>query len=232
MAAPFRRFPATPPTRLDGGDLCLFCGVPMEPSQYGFCTNCDSRPRVRALSPLLREAIAPRLNADLAARLPILAFAAVRAEQELLQPVFPKLLSASLFGTYGKGHHTGVDARDLSRYADASFSGHYSCLLFDYFTEHEKALAEAYRVLAPGGVFLTHIQYNRLIESAQAPWEKSVIKSKAGYYEYIPADQQMQNILVGADWFLNAMTRAGFSAQRYTVTDRGSVMCDWFVGWK
>jgi len=129
--------------------VCAFCRTSIKPlAEEGKCKGCGSTPRLRSLSVLLPSA----LNRDRVHR-PLLAFSAPRREKDLLAPYFPEINSVSLHGVYDDVHTRGIDARDLSRYGSASFGGHYSCLLFDYFAEHEPALAEAYRVLAPGGVF-------------------------------------------------------------------------------
>jgi len=212
------------------GGVCIFCRTPIEPlAEKGKCKGCGSTPRLRSLSILLPGA----LNRDrIAAHRPLLAFSALRQEKDLLAPYFPEIASVSLHGVYDSVHTGGVDARDLSRYADASFGGHYSCLLFDYFVEHEPAVAEAYRVLVPGGAFLTHILHTRLQEGDLPPAERHVIQPKPGYYEYIPEDQPMISVRVGAAWFLRAMARTGFRCTRFRVGDPSGVVCDWFLGHK
>jgi len=212
------------------GGVCIFCRTPIEPlAEKGKCKGCGSTPRLRSLSVLLPSA----LNRDrIAAHQPLLAFSAPRQEKGLLAPYFPEIASVSLHGVYDSVHTGGVDARDLSRYADASFGGHYSCLLFDYFVEHEPAVAEAYRVLVPGGVLLTHILHTRLQEGDLPPAERHVIQPKPGYYEYIPEDQPMISVRVGAAWFLRAMARTGFRCTRFRVGDPSGVVCDWFLGHK
>lgn len=196
------------------------------------CAGCGSRVRVRSLAPLLREVILPGLKGTPAETLPLLTFAASTTEQKQLAPNFPGFVSVSLYSKYGKNHRSGVDARSLADFAGDSFAGHYSCLLFDYFLEHEMAIAEAYRVVAPGGVFFTHIQYTKVRENSKPPAQLSVIKPGPGYYTYIPAGQQMLNVHVGANWFLQAMMAVGFRAERYIVDDPCGISSDWFVGWK
>jgi SAM-dependent methyltransferase len=180
---------------------------------------------------LLREVIAPHLSADLAG-LPILMFSAAKTEQDLLEPYFAHRISVSLFGKYGPHHKSGVDARCLTEFAPSTYAAHYSCLLFDYFPEHDRALAEAYRVLAPGGVFFSHIQRRCLTETRLPPRVLSTIRPRPGYYDYIPSDQHMLNTVVGAYWFVDKMKASGFSALRYRVGDPSGIICDWFVGWK
>ncbi len=210
---------------------CPFCATPIVPGVNKLkCTNCGSTPRVRSMTVLLPYTLArDRADPGNASR-DLLAFSASKAERDLLAPYFGKFVSVSLYGRYSSDHTAGVDARDLSRYPDASFGGHYSCLLFDYFSEHKQALAEAYRVIAPRGLFLTHILHTRVREDNGPPKTKSVIRSKAGYYEYIPEDEHMLSVRVGAGWFMRAMTKAGFRATRIRIGDPAGVVCDWFLG--
>lgn len=216
---------------IDGGGACVFCGAKLRSSKYGICSGCNSRPRIRSIPIILSEVVASNLKPDVAA-MPCLAFSAVKRERELLGQVFSHIESVSLFGKYGHSHQTGIDARDLGRVGDGIYAGHYSCLLLDYFSDHERALSEAHRVIAPGGVFLTHIQDTRLTETRRSPRVISAIRPRPGYYEYIPADQGMHDVMVGALWFLDAMSRLGMTALRYRVVDGGGIPCDWFVGWK
>lgn len=211
---------------------CPLCGFAIERGDSENCVGCDSRVRVRSLAPLLREAILPVLSRAPIASLPLLAFAPSRSEQTILSRSFSNFVPVSLYGKYGRDHKPGVDARALTGFSDASFAGHYSCLLFDYFAEHEVALAEAHRVLAPGGVFFTHIQGSCLDESFVPPTRLSIIRGRPGYYKYVPSGDQMLIVRVGSHWFLRAMEEAGFRASRYAVEDPCGVTCDWFVGWK
>jgi SAM-dependent methyltransferase len=219
---PARLRPARHALSIQGGETCVFCGSKLSRSKFGICTGCHARPRTRSIPIVLREA----------AVLPCLAFSAAAAEKTLLRPLFPRIESVSLFGRYGNAHRDGVDARNLSGIPDSSCAAHYSCLLFDYFPEHESALAEAFRVLAPGGVFLTHIQDTRLSESRRPPKSISAIRPRPGYYDYIPADSGMHNVRVGALWVLDTMSRLRMTASRYRIVDGSGVPCDWFVGWK
>jgi len=214
-------------------DRCVFCGNGLPRNRKDSnCPSCQSRARIRSLVPILRDAILPRLDKSPARSRPMLVFSASGIERKLLTPHFPDYTSVSLFGHYGKNHREGVDARSLEGFADNAYCGQYSCELYDYFSEHEPALSEAYRVIAPGGVFFTHIAHIRVKEGRAAPRVRSVIKPRPGYYEYIPADREMMNIRVGARWFLDAMTRAGFAAERWRVDDPSGLVLDWFVGWK
>jgi len=197
---------------LDGGMKCSLCGATQKQSKYGTCQDCNSRPRIRSIASVL-AAIAKELDPR-PASLPCFVFSAVDTEQRLLQPIFPELHSVSLFGKYNKVHRTGIDARNLQDLPANSYAGHYSCTLFDYFVEPERAIAEAVRVLAPGGGFLSHIQHSRLTEDRRPPRAISVIRPKPGYYDHIPSDRHMLNVRVGALWFLESLSRAGRRARR------------------
>lgn len=213
---------------------CPVCGSSLSGSEErGICTNCKARPRIRTIQKLLDEHLLPELATKLDGSKKALCFAMTSHERTLLAKLFTSIESVSLFGKYGSDHTTGVDARDLSRYPDSAFSTHYSCLLFDYFTEHQAALSEAFRVLSPDGIFITHLEAQRVESGAAAPRVVRTITPKAGYYEYIPQGEGMVSVIVGKEWFLRAMATAGFEAYSFRIKDEASgVECDWFVGRK
>jgi hypothetical protein len=68
-------------------------------------------------------------------------------EAEFAKP-FPDLQPVTLSGDYGEKSIKEVAARNRSRFAGNSFSGHFSILLSWYFNEQEKALSEACRARA------------------------------------------------------------------------------------
>lgn len=217
-----------------GSDDCAICGDPLE-QLVGVdgCPNCKSPARLRSLPPLLDDLIGPAARAAGVTGLPLLGFAMTGVEDQLVGKVFPRLKSASLFGSYGKDHETGVDARAMPQYADGSFGAHFSILLFDYFTEHAEAIAEAYRVLAPGGVFFTHTAPFRLLDGWEAPHQVKEVRGRPGYFEYLPDGVALADIRVGRQWFTQAMEDAGFKAQWVQIHDRAAGQSqDWFVGYK
>ncbi|WP_291448979.1 methyltransferase domain-containing protein [Desulfovibrio sp.] len=213
---------------------CPICGDSLAIVEKGQnCQGCGSRARLRSLVPLMSRYFSSRLAANLAIDLPLLAFAMTGAEKKLLSTVFRSFKSVSLFGNYGLVHESGVDMRDLSRYAQESFAGVFGCLLFDYFLEHEQALQECFRVIAPGGIFFTHIAPYRLIDGNAEPELKGMIKSRTGYFEYLPDKTELPDVKVGRDWFVAAMRRVGFEATIVKVTDAASgVISEWFIGVK
>lgn len=216
------------------GSKCVICAHEFSGGEdRGICSSCQSRPRVRTIASLLENHLVPRFGRLGSSLGSALCFAMTSHERILLSRYYQAFESVSLFGTYGREHTTGVDARDLGRYPDGSFGAHYSCLLFDYFSEHEQALAEAFRILAPGGLFITHLEGPRVEEGSGAPRVVSTIRPRSGYYEYIPDGGGMVSVKVGKEWFLEAMQRAGFEAHLFHIVDEPSgVACDWFVGAK
>lgn len=215
-------------------DECTVCGDPLaELVKDDYCPNCNSPARTRALPPLLDLAVGPAMAAAEIFDLPMLGFAMTGVEKQLTAQVFPVQKSVSLFGNYGGDHEIGVDARDLSRYADRSMSGHFSILLFDYFTEQDAGIREAFRVLAPGGVFFTQLGPYRLLDGWDAPYQIKEVRGRPGYFEYLPDGVALADIRVGRQWFLQAMEDAGFAVQWIRAHDRATgADLDWFVGYK
>jgi len=213
---------------------CPICGNSLENVESGQnCAGCGSRARLRSMVPLVSDYLGTAFPALRSADQQLLAFAMTGAERKILSQLFKNFKSASLFGNYSQDHESGVDMRDLSRYAPDSFSGVFGCLLFDYFPEHECALQECFRVIAPGGVFFTHIAPYRLVDGHASPAKKGIIKSRSGYFEYLPGKTELADVEVGRDWFVMAMRRAGFQPSLVKVTDTiTGVVSEWFVGAK
>jgi SAM-dependent methyltransferase len=212
---------------------CSVCGGAAIEAVEQNCPHCGAAARTRSLEPFLLQHLAPELDKTLAASLPLMAFSMVPREEDALAKYFPAIQPVTLFGDYGPRSVKDIDARDLGRFADNSFSGHFSIVLFDYFLEHEKALSEAFRVLAPGGVFFTQFMYWRLIEGNQPPAMVSVIEKRPGYYDYVPDGKELLSIEVGAQWFLERMCDAGFEAEHVAMKDPiSSAVSHWFRGKK
>lgn len=212
---------------------CTVCAeVFDEPVRGEDCPSCGAKARQRAL-PAALERVRALIDPALAARLPLLTFALVVPEKRCLDRLFASFRQVSLFGGYGKDNMTGVDARDLSRFGDESFSGTFSVGLYDYFPEHDQALAEAFRVTAPGGIFLLLILPARLRPGMRPPVVEHLIEGRADYYEYLPQGTTLSSVSVGRGWFLEAMRRAGFEADSFTVTDPATgIVNTWFLGRK
>ena len=200
------------------GTGCGICGSALADDSE-ICPGCGSRGRTRAIPTVL-----DRLDLG-SAGLPLLVFGGTELEARALIARFPglRLKSVSLYRYYLPGHEMGVDARDLSRYPAGAFAGHFSSLLFDYFPEHQQALAEAYRVIVPGGVFVTHIAPYRLLEDDSPP---EVLGSAL--------EEEFPDTHVGARWFIDAISAAGFEAQWIQVREQAGVgrRADWFIGRK
>lgn len=165
--------------------------------------------------------------------LPLLGFAVTDLEEEILKKWIPSITSVSLYGNYRDKHIQGVDARNLERFSSESFSAIFGCLLFDYFEEHEKALREFHRILEPGGIVVTHIASNRLLEGNSPPALKDIVKKREGYFNYLPDEAAMPSVVLGKLWFRNTMSNCGFYAQTFEITDEFSgETATWFIGTK
>lgn len=211
--------------------LCEVCGGPMNGHDRTRCPKCNSAVRTRSVAHAMSDLAAPLLDNDAFIKKPALCFSMDGMERQILSRHLPNLKSVSLYGNYHAVHEMGVDARDLSRFADREFCMAYSCAMFDYFTEHEQALREAYRVLAPGGVFLTYLEPPRILDGDAAPFVAQKVMRRPGYYDYVPEDHGMVSIRVGRDWLLEAMRRVGFEARSQKFTDASSgEQSEWFVG--
>ena len=150
---------------------------------------------------------------------------------KILSSAFDSFQSVSLYGEYGTDHQSGVDARDLSRYADATFSGYFGIIVYDYFVEHDAALSEAARVVEDNGLFIQHINTPRLTDGDEAPTVYRTIKKRPGYFDYVPDDAAMPSIKVGIRWFLAALDRAGFDGRILDLTDpHTGERLVWFLG--
>jgi SAM-dependent methyltransferase len=213
---------------------CPVCGDAMSSVVDGQnCTRCGSSARLRSLAPIVNQYLPQAIKDSRIVDSPLLVFAMTAQERKILVRFFRKFKSVSLFGNYASDHESGVDLRDLSRYAPDSFSGVFGCLVFDYFPEHERALRECFRVIAPGGVFFTFIAPYRLVEGDLAPFLKGTIKSRPGYFDYLPDKVELPDVKVGRDWFVTAMKHAGFEPVIVPVRDAASgLVCEWFVGIK
>ncbi len=195
------------------------------------CPKCASRPRTRTLAPVL-DCLAPWIPNAVAAK-GVLGFAMSRQERQILSTRFVELVSVSLFGTYGGSHTSGVDITDLGRYPDHAFAGIYSCLLFDYVLDQERAIREAFRVTAPGGFFLTRVAPYRLVDGDKPPERKGKIRSRGEYFNYLKSEDELPDVTVGKSWFAAALARAGYEVGVVHVgdlPDQAALL--WFFGRK
>jgi hypothetical protein len=212
---------------------CSVCGYDLAPLARAAanCPNCTSRPRARALIQFVNQHIRPMNARAGQSPLPLLAFGLTSLERRALETHFASIKAVTLFGEPHKDLEVGVDARDLSRFPDAAFAGSFGILVFDYFEEHEMALAEAARVVADGGIFFHQISAARLVEGNAAPSASSFITKRDGALNYLPDDISMASVKVGIDWFTNAMERVGFTACHINVPDAHTGESNhWFFG--
>ena len=235
VPAPAPASESAPITVLSTVKPCPGCGNVIDTvDKDDKCPHCGTPPRTRSLVGLVERVVGPHVAAAGMKDLPLLAFAATGLEIKILAPYFEKLQSASLYGKYAAGHISGVDVRSMQGvFADNSFSGAFSLLLFDYFPEHEQALAELYRVIAPGGILFTLILTKRVKPGTGPPEVTGKIQPRPGYFDYIPEGGVLLNVKVGQDWLLGAIARSGFEAQQVRIYDELSGETqEWFLGFK
>ncbi len=213
---------------------CSICGLVNDNKpEKGICAECQSRPRIRTLPLIFSEVIPNQVDAELAKSLPILAFAPIKIERKMLSTYFKEIQSVSLFGTYGKGTITNVDARDLSRFKDNTFSSIYSMSVYEYFLEQEQALREAYRVISPGGVFMNLFLPTRVKSGDDGPTVVWEFYPNEKELPYAPRDKKMIGVSVGKDWYVNLMEKIGFKSEIIEIYDEISdVTNTWFIGKK
>src|SRR5690242_11253343 len=85
----------------------------------------------------------------------------------------------------------------------------------------------------PGRRFFPHIAPYRLVDGDMSPQQKGAIKSRAGYFEYLPDKTELPDVKVGRDWFLSAMERVGFKTALVRVRDAvPGLVSEWFIGIK
>jgi len=196
--------------RLPGNHACAVCGYDLSlvASAVKECPECGSLPGHRAFRAFFAQEVAPIVAQGQVPRLPLLCFGGISSEREILKSCFASLRSVSLFGEYGANHENGVDAQDLSRYSDKAFCGSFGMLTFDRINRQPRALAEAARVIGPGGVFFHQVSCSRL-----------------------GGREKRQELPARIAWFVEAMERAGFQARHVNVPDpHTGEGHDWFIG--
>ena len=198
------------------------------------CPACGEATRTRSLAPIVACELRPYL-AQLSPNGRLLAFSMTTTEWQLIEPCFAEVVSVSLLGEYGDGrpHLQGVDIRDLSRFAPASFGAVFGIIILDHLLEIDRAAAEVFRVLEPGGIFLTLLSSNRIRDGWEPPAIQKQIETDPGYYAYVPAGISLISITVGRLWLLREMHRAGFRARQVAIEDglTGEISF-WFIGSK
>ena len=223
-------------------DRCPLCNgvVPFSEGGAAECNVCRAPWRTRSSVQILEwvstrlPAATPNLTAE------VLAFSLVGAERAMVERRFDTIDEVSLYGNYGSDNKEGVDARDLSEYADNSYLLYFSVLCFDYFVEHKKALAEAYRVLCPGGYILNQISAARARkEYGAAEIVKRIIRrapsitKPGGYMWYVPPEVDLYDIRVGIEWEADTMRSVGFEVTTKHLRDPWApTEAIWFLGRK
>lgn len=209
---------------------CTICNHQMAPNIQEVkdnCPNCDSRPRTRTL-PIIEHylSIITPSNLESAA----LGVSMTKTERDMIDRLFRHSKSISLFGDYFDDNISGIDVRNLSMFTDNSFSGLFSCLVFDYFSEQKLALQESHRVIEPKGLLITHMADSRLLDENIEPYVESYVESQKNYFEYI-GESRIPSIKVGIEWFLDEMKRAGFQSSRIDIKEpMTNQRISWFIG--
>jgi len=193
------------------------------------CPSCNAMERTRTM-PILMHYL-QKMNQNWFEG-EYLAFALTNLEEKIIRPHYGELCSVSLYGSYRANHQLGMDIRDLSRFEDRRFCATFSCLIFDYLTEHDKALRELNRVIKNEGVFITHIANYRLSDSDDEPVETGRISAGPDSFTYL-GDDTIPSINVGKEWFFRALDRAGFTPGLIAIRDPPTEEYFlWFVGIK
>ncbi|NQY41998.1 MAG: methyltransferase domain-containing protein [Legionellales bacterium] len=197
------------------------------------CSVCNKPGRQRTLPFLVSDIIPKYTDKELAQTKALLAFAPGGVEQDYLKKYFKTLKVVTLYGNYSSDSEIGVDARDLSRYPDESFSGVYAMGTYDFFTEQEQAIREAYRVIAPGGIFMILFLPYRLINDDSPPRIGYTTHSTDTYMPSIPRDREIVSVKLGKKWYVEAMNRAGFKGYAIDIYDEiREETYTWFIGEK
>jgi hypothetical protein len=221
-----------PPWRPIRPIRCSGCGELFRGLVRGdHCPHCNAPARLRSLPILLDRHLRSEIALTGQSSRPLLAFAMTAAERKLLTPFYSRIVSVSLYGSYGENHLAGVDVCDLSRFANGAFRGVSAILLFDYVVEQERALGECFRVTEPGGLLFTHIASHRLTEDETPPTPRNLIVRRDDYFSYLPEDANMYSVSVGRRWFLRKLQAVGFEARHVPIWDDAtSSMLHWFIG--
>ncbi len=201
--------------------------------EKGICVECQSRARIRTLPLMFSDIIPSLVDLELANSLPVLAFSPSKIERKMLLKSFNNIQTVSLYGSYGENTLTGVDARDLSRFKDNTFSGVHSMSVYEYFLEQEQALREAYRVIARGGVFMCLLAPTRVKTGDGEPTIIREFYPSEKELPYVPKHIKMVVVSIQKKWYIKTMEQIGFDSQLIEIYDEiGDIINTWFVGKK
>ncbi|MCK9249358.1 MAG: methyltransferase domain-containing protein [Solirubrobacteraceae bacterium] len=186
------------------------------------CEVCASRPRTRTFRLVYDEQVAPWLDRH---SLPgkALDIAGIGATADVLRANFPDVVVAALVG-----RKITTDIRDLKEFDDGAFGIVTACQVLDYILEIDAAIAATRRVLAPGGLFVIHIDDARLTAGDDPATPKAWLENLGGYY---PDDYKVPSITVGRQRIMESLASGGFQAEQFQYSDPFSGQrTTWFIG--
>ncbi len=201
-----------------GCNVCSEDGTAAQPRTWSIdnmtCTDCGSKPRVRAMASAVAESLTPTLESmDLRGRAKSLLIAASGIERSIIDPAIGEVTPGSLFGTYGD-NHVKTDVVDLKEFADDSFDLFSASLLFDYVPRTENALESISRVLRARSVMFFHIGEGRLHPDDRPPYVKRMRTDwTAPYY---PEDYEQPIVKMGRRWIEQKLQSLGFTVEQHT----------------
>lgn len=191
---------------------CTLCGHEFDAAEEGACPACGAGAQARGLPELARYYLPQVVDADVAAARPVLALSLPALAADALAPLFASARSASI---------TGPDAMpaEIAEATDASLSGLVALDLLDHRIDHEALLRDMLRAVAPGGCLAISIRPQRLRWGALPPTAEP---TEAG---------SGASVVVGKEWLLDAMTRAGWAAGHVQLHDPATGAVNvWFLG--
>ena len=207
-----------------GCNICLEDAITDDQSTWSIenqaCTNCGSKPRVRAMKCAVSELLAPTLDSmDLLGKAESLLIAASGIERSIIDPVIGQVTPGSLFGNYGDNHVT-TDVVDLKEFDDDRFDLFSASLLFDYVPRTEDALASVSRVLRNRSVMFFHIGEGRLHPDDRPPYVKRMRTDWTA--KYYPEDYEQPIVKMGRKWIENKLQSLGFTTTQHTWSELSS----------
>jgi SAM-dependent methyltransferase len=191
---------------------CALCGHDFEAADENACPACGAGSQARGLPELARYYLPQVVDAEAAATRPLLALNLPGLAADALAPQFPSVQGATT------AHADALPAA-ITEAADASLAGVAALDLLDDRTDHEALLREMLRAVAPGGCLAVSIRPQRLRWGGLPPTAEA---TEAG---------SGTSVVVGKEWLLDAMTRAGWAAGHVQVHDPVSGAVNvWFLG--
>ncbi len=196
------------------------------------CPECKNPARIRALPEIIQKHIPKYTEQEIIDSYPMLGFCVEPDEYVYLKKVFDDIQAVPLYVVY-MNRKSGVDTSEFLKFKNDSFSCVFSILLYDYLEEYEKALKEAYRVLAPGGVFVTLIAYYMLSQDDKGTTKKYIFKGGGGYSHYLSEEMELPSIPTVTKGFTKLMNKVGFQEKVVNIFDEASgAISTFFIGKK